>query len=55
MCKSDWQNSEEDAFDVPSDCPDAANRIAAYYFWLFPNMMFQLLSWGFVAQYSHSS
>jgi choline monooxygenase len=39
-------NNEEDAFEVPADSPDAANRIAAYYYWLFPNMMFNFYPWG---------
>ena len=33
-------------FDLPANHPDAGKRIAAYYFWLFPNMMFNFYPWG---------
>lgn len=36
----------EDTFDLPADSPDAGQRIAAYYFWLFPNTMLNLYPWG---------
>jgi choline monooxygenase len=33
-------------FDLPDDHPDAGQDIAAYYLWLFPNMMFNFYPWG---------
>jgi choline monooxygenase len=36
----------EDAFDLPTGSPDHGQRIAAYYFWLFPNTMFNVYPWG---------
>ena len=36
----------EDCFDLPTSSPDYGNRIAAYYFWVFPNMMFNFYPWG---------
>lgn len=36
----------EDCFDLPEDHPDQGKRIAAYYLWLFPNLMFNLYPWG---------
>lgn len=33
-------------FDLPSDAPDFGKEIAAYYFWVFPNMMFNFYPWG---------
>lgn len=36
----------EEAFAVPADSPDAGQRIAAYYFWLFPNTMLNVYPWG---------
>jgi choline monooxygenase len=36
----------EDAFDFPSESPDAGQRVAGYYFWLFPNIMFNFYPWG---------
>ena len=36
----------EDAFDLPPGTPDHGTRIAAYYFWLFPNTMFNVYPWG---------
>lgn len=35
-----------DCFDLPAGHPDAGQRIAAYYFWIFPNMMFNFYPWG---------
>ncbi len=36
----------EDCFDLPPDHPDAGQDIAAYYFWLFPNLMLNFYPWG---------
>jgi choline monooxygenase len=38
--------SKEDAFDLPPESPDYGKHIAAYYFWVFPNMMFNFYPWG---------
>lgn len=49
----DWCNlqvgiaaSGEEAFDLPSGSPDYGQRIAGYYFWLFPNLMLNFYPWG---------
>jgi len=34
------------AFDLPSSSPDAGKAVAAYYWWLFPNTMFNFYPWG---------
>jgi choline monooxygenase len=36
----------EGAFELPSGHPDAGQRIAAWYFWLFPNLMLNVYPWG---------
>lgn len=36
----------EDYFDQPPGSPDFGKKVAAYYFWLFPNMMFNFYPWG---------
>jgi len=36
----------EAAFDLPAGSPDAGERVAAYYWWLFPNLMFNFYPWG---------
>ncbi len=36
----------EDVFDLPATSPDFGKRISAYYFWLFPNTMFNFYPWG---------
>jgi choline monooxygenase len=36
----------EQGFDAPAGAPDHGARIAAYYWWLFPNTMFNLYPWG---------
>ncbi|MBK6998386.1 MAG: aromatic ring-hydroxylating dioxygenase subunit alpha [Lewinellaceae bacterium] len=33
-------------FDLPADSPDFGMDVAAYYFWVFPNMMFNFYPWG---------
>jgi len=33
-------------FDLPPDSPDYGKAVAAYYFWVFPNMMFNFYPWG---------
>lgn len=37
---------DEPAFDLPDGHPDAGRRIYAYYFFLFPNLMFNFYPWG---------
>ncbi|MGZ3820479.1 MAG: SRPBCC family protein, partial [Mucilaginibacter sp.] len=32
--------------DLPSSSPDHGKNVAAYYFWVFPNMMFNFYPWG---------
>ncbi len=36
----------EEAFDLPASSPDRGKRVAAYYWWLFPNTMFNFYPWG---------
>lgn len=36
----------EDAFDLPASSPDHGQRIAAYYWWVFPNTMLNVYPWG---------
>jgi choline monooxygenase len=49
----EWSNLQlgvakqgEPAFDLPASHPDAGQRIAAFYFWLFPNLMLNFYPWG---------
>jgi choline monooxygenase len=37
---------DEDCFDLPSTSPDHGKKVAAYYFFVFPNMMFNFYPWG---------
>ncbi|MEL6590634.1 MAG: aromatic ring-hydroxylating dioxygenase subunit alpha [Bacteroidota bacterium] len=36
----------EQAFDLPASSPDYGKQIAAYYYWLFPNIMLNFYPWG---------
>ncbi len=36
----------EHCFDLPEKSPDYGKEVAAYYFWIFPNMMFNFYPWG---------
>ena len=38
--------NNEHCFDIPTAHTDAGKKIAAYYFWVFPNMMFNFYPWG---------
>lgn len=35
-----------ETFDLPSGHPDEGKHVAAYYYWVFPNMMFNFYPWG---------
>ena len=37
---------DDDVFDLPLTSQDHGKKIAAYYFWVFPNMMFNFYPWG---------
>ncbi len=39
-------DSEETCFNLPINSVDFGKNIAAYYFWVFPNMMFNFYPWG---------
>jgi choline monooxygenase len=36
----------DNCFELPADSPDHGKDVAAYYFWVFPNMMFNFYPWG---------
>ena len=36
----------EAAFDLPAHAPDHGRRVAAYYAWIFPNLMLNVYPWG---------
>jgi len=36
----------ENCFDLPPDSVDYGTNVAAYYFWVYPNMMFNFYPWG---------
>lgn len=38
--------SDEKTFDLPEGHPDSDKKIAAYWFWFFPNIMFNIYPWG---------
>lgn len=41
-----YSDESEEIFDLPKDHIDYGKNIAAYYFWIFPNMMFNFYPWG---------
>ncbi len=41
-----FSNGKGTAFEPPAGHPDSGKQIAAYYFWLFPNLMLNLYPWG---------
>lgn len=38
--------SADDVFELPEDHPDHGKNIAAYYWWVYPNLMFNFYPWG---------
>jgi choline monooxygenase len=38
--------NKEDCFDLPESSEDHGSNIAAYYYWVYPNMMFNFYPWG---------
>ncbi|RIA09071.1 choline monooxygenase [Flavobacteriaceae bacterium MAR_2010_72] len=41
-----YANSGEEVFDLPDYHIDHGKNVAAYYYWIFPNMMFNFYPWG---------
>jgi choline monooxygenase len=41
-----FAKDSEPAFDLPSASPDHGKHIAAYYYWIFPNLMLNFYPWG---------
>lgn len=39
-------NAGDEAFDLPTESPDAGKQIGAYYWWIFPNTMLNFYPWG---------
>ena len=37
---------DEECFDLPASSPDYGKMVAAYYFFVFPNLMFNFYPWG---------
>jgi choline monooxygenase len=35
-----------ECFDLPAGHPDDGKKVAAYYYWIFPNLMFNFYPWG---------
>ncbi len=41
-----YSSGGEEVFDLPQGHPDFGRHVAAYYYWAFPNMMFNFYPWG---------
>jgi len=41
-----YTNDATEVFDFPEDHIDYGKKVAAYYYWVFPNMMFNFYPWG---------
>ena len=41
-----YAKDDEDSFNLPKESKDYGKKIAAYYFWLFPNIMLNFYPWG---------
>jgi choline monooxygenase len=41
-----YASGGEETFDLPAGHPDFGREVAAYYFWIFPNLMLNFYPWG---------
>jgi len=41
-----YADGTDDVFDLPEGHIDYGKKVAAYYYWVFPNMMFNFYPWG---------
>ncbi|WP_299763824.1 aromatic ring-hydroxylating dioxygenase subunit alpha [uncultured Dokdonia sp.] len=41
-----YSGSGEEVFKLPEGHPDQGKHVAAYYYWVFPNIMFNFYPWG---------
>ena len=41
-----YADDATECFDLPEDHPDHGKKVAAYYYWVFPNLMFNFYPWG---------
>lgn len=41
-----YSDEAVEIFDLPEGHPDTGKNVAAYYYWVFPNMMFNFYPWG---------
>ncbi len=41
-----YADGAQETFDFPANHPLAGKEVAAFYFWVFPNMMFNFYPWG---------
>lgn len=41
-----YADDDTEVFDLPEGHPDQGRKVAAYYYWVFPNMMFNFYPWG---------
>ena len=41
-----YSDDSNEVFDLPKDHIDYGKKVAAYYYWVFPNMMFNFYPWG---------
>ena len=46
MCKLATPQMRMKLFDLPEGHIDYGKKVAAYYYWVFPNMMFNFYPWG---------
>ena len=45
-----YSKKDEECFTIPKNHKDYGKKIAAYYYWLFPNLMLNYLSMGYISQ-----
>lgn len=41
-----YADDDTEVFTLPEGHPDQGKKVAAYYYWVFPNMMFNFYPWG---------
>lgn len=57
LCESDtvlqigYASYRTDCFDLPEGHPDFGHKVAAYYYWIYPNLMLNYYPWGLQLNY----
>lgn len=53
VLQTGFSDGNTPVFDLPEGHPDAGRNVTAYYYWIFPNLMFNFYPWGLQVNVVH--